>query len=649
MTDRLYVDFETRSELDVRDVGTYKYVNHPSTQPICMSWALNDGGIKTHNFLENPTPPQEVSDALQSGAVFVAHNSAFDAGIWDRLPGVVKTSLDRTIDTSAKCRAFNIPGSLGSAAEFLNLTFRKMTTGKILVSRLSSPKSVNPTVWDEDPRAVGLMLEYNAQDVIVLRELDRRVPDLSESEQNVWKFDQIINTRGIGIDRDFCLAGNELVEAYKVELDKEIGSVTNGAVQKVSQVARLTEWVKKQGVNVESIGKSDIIDLLEKGVPEQVKTALEIRRAYAKSSASKLATMLECLNGDERVRNQFLYHGAGTGRWSGRLGQFQNLPRFPKELKAVREVIFKALKSWDMEGIKQAGMPVTFAVSSVLRAVICASTGNRLYGGDFSSIEARALAWLADQKDLVDRFANNEDVYLYTAARIYRRNITKADEKERMIGKVATLALGYQGGANAFTKMAINYGVRIPEKEARQIVRDWREANHKIVEYWYSVERASVDAMEFAGKTVGVGPKGRRVAFCFKNGNLMCRIPSGRILYYPQADLETRTVFGKRVKQTSYMGEVATKKGMFRISQYGGKLVENITQAVARDCMVEAALQHEKSGYHVVATIHDEILSETPDNFGSLDEFTALMTAPIPWAENLPLAVEAWTGHRYWK
>ena len=641
----LYIDFETRSALDIGDVGVDKYVNHSSTEAICFAWAIGDAEVQL--WKRGEELPEEIGNHLASGGNFVAHNAGFDALIFNKTfwPHN-QVQPEKMVCTQAMCRAANLPASLGKAAEFLALPFQKMTEGKLLVKRLSRPKSIEPLTWDENPAALERMYEYCKMDVKTLAALYSAVPCLSDEERAVWIEDHKINRRGIRLDRPLVENGQKLVSTFKNELDARIPVLTGGAVRSCTEVKKITEWAQGRGAKLEAIGKKDIVEALEGDLPEDVRQVLLLRKAFAKTSASKLGTMTACMADDGRVRDQFVYHGAGTGRWSGRLAQIQNLPRIPEKFPMA--AVLDAIRAGDASAFGLLGYTPSEAVSAALRAFIIPEDGKVLFGADFSAIEARVLAWLSGQNDIVARFAAGEDIYCYTASKIFGRPITEEDDKERLIGKVAVLALGYQGGVGAFDNMAKNYGLAVDHKLRRVIIDGFRSANEKIVSYWRKLEEAASNAVEFPNASHPVGVLGRHVTFRMRGDTLTIQLPSGRVLSYPKASKQIVAKFNMVRNQVVYKGGLAGRVGMFDVSLYGGLLAENVTQAVSRDCMVEAMKKVTGAGYLPIATIHDEILSEGEPQRPS-ERYAELMTMPIEWAPGLPLAVKHWKGPRYVK
>ncbi len=636
---RFYFDFETRSAVDLRDVGAFRYAEDPSTEALCMAYAIDDGPVQLW------APGKGELSICDDSIIFVAHNIQFDALIFKRTIGF-EIPAGNMVDTMAKCHVCNIPAGLGSAATFLGLPYQKDTKGKVLIAKLSRPKSTNPLVWYENEEALSGLYEYCKQDVETLRSLDKALPDLNEKEKKVWALDWNINYAGMAIDRPLVDAAITVVAENKAGLDHKIREVTGGAVNACSEVKKLTEWIQANGGKADSLAKTALADALLLPQPEPVKHALTLRQQYAKSSTAKLGAIVDCVSGDGRLRGQFVYHGAGTGRWSGRHAQPQNFPRLKCDADTARHTI-EVIKAKDVETLEQINPSVLDAVSGVLRGVIVAEEGKHLVGADLSAIEARILAWLAGQNDVLDVFRSGADIYCYTAQRIYGRKIDKEkDKEERFIGKVAQLALGYQGAVGSFIRMASAYGAVIPEEKAQEVVDKWRDANPLIVWYWREIEKAAFDAMAWPKKAIPCGKVGRAIHFKFEDPFLKCRLPSGRVLYYPKPEVKEVVKFGKKQKALSYSGELTGKAGSHAVDMYGGKWAENCTQAIARDVMVEGMLRVAEKGLTIVGTVHDELIVEAPLSVESIVED---MTITPSWAPGLPLAASGWTGERYLK
>lgn len=631
---KLYIDFETRSAADINAVGAHKYVADPTTEIICLGYAFDSSPVSVVAW---DKVPEEVKSHVANGGTVVAHNIEFDALIWNKFLGRMSVGQQRC--TMAKCRMAAIPASLEKAGAFLDLAYKKASTGKVLIGKLGRAVSTDPLTWYENETALAGLYAYCAQDVEVCRAIDLAVPDLPEAEQEVWELDQTINARGICVDRGFVEKAYVAATTAVERLSARMGEVTGGVVASHTKVKQLTEWVRSRGVPVETLGKADVEETLRLDLPEDVRAALKIRQEAAKSSVAKYAKILDMMGEDSRLRGQFKYHGANTGRWAGGGVQPQNFPRLPKDKEPVLAILAGLLAG--------TVTPTLSDLSSILRCAIVPGQGKKLMGGDFSAIEARVVAWLAGQKDILEVFRSGQPVYKFAAARLLGKDINDITEEERGLGKVVTLALGYQGWILALLRGAKTYKVDVNPDDAKEIILRWRDNNKAIVKYWADVEAAAVSAIKVPGSNFPAGSAAGRVLFRCDKGTLKIKLPSSRVLYYPRAEIETVWKHGRAAVAISYEGREVGKSLFTRMETYGGSLVENITQAVARDCMVHAMKNVERKGWPIVATIHDELLVEVenPD----VERFEAEMAVSPPWAPDLPLEVEGWSDTRYLK
>lgn len=428
-------------------------------------------------------------------------------------------------------------------------------------------------------------------------------------------------------------------------------AVTGGAVSSGNQHAALTAWVRAQGVVTAGVAKADVAALLgADDTPEAVREALEARKEAAKASTAKLRAMLATASQDGRVRFTMQYHGAATGRWAGRKIQPHNMPR-PKIKQHAIDGVFRLLARPNAAPLIALGYGSPMSIiSDCLRGMIRAKSGHDFIAADFSAIEARGLAWLAGEERVLEIFRGHGKIYEHAAAGIYGKPMEAVTKDERQIGKVAVLALGYQGGVGAFQTMARGYGVQVPDERAEEIKTAWRKAHPAIVRYWFDLEDAAECAVLRPGGSFSAGATGREVTFKRRGNFLWCRLPSGRALCYPYPRLQTKvTPWGAPKDQVHYMAVNGVTRKWELSHVYGGLLSENVTQALCRDLLAEAILRLEERGYPVVFHVHDEIVCEAPLGRGSLEEMEAIMSEVPAWAAGFPIKAEGWRGERFRK
>jgi len=655
---KLHIDFETRSMADLPECGVDVYSMHPSTDVWCMAYAFDDEPVQLWK------PGYDISRVLEhvaSGGIVVAHNAVFELLIWNNVlrPRLEWPELrvEQARCTMAMAYAMRLPGSLERAAAIVGLEHQKDAAGHRVMMQLCRPRKVSedgaPVWWDSQEK-LDRLYAYCMQDIATERELEKRLRPLSDSEQYLWELDYKINRRGIKVDTATVEKAIALVESEKARLDEEMRRVTNGAVPSCSVVKQLSDWIKYRGVELPGVAKADVIDALSReDMPEDVKLALRFRQEAAKTSTAKLQKMIACAGSDSRVRGAHQYHGAGTGRWAGRLLQTQNL-KTPKLQHDQIEDVIQLIHAGKRDEIDMLYAAPMDAVSDCIRAMILAEEGNTLVCADLANIEGRVLAWLAGEEWKLQAFREYDagtgpDLYILAASRMYNCSLEDAKE-HRKVGKVAELALGYQGGAGAFQTMARNFGVSVSDERADEIKTAWRTASPKIVEYWKALETAAIKAVRNPGEVFAAFT----VRFVKKGSFLWCQLPSGRCLCYPYPEIrEKETPWGSMQEQVTYLGEQTvqgrTTKNLVRIDLYGGKYAENVTQAVARDILANALVTLERAGYQIVMHVHDEAVAEVPEDFGKVYQFEQLMCDLPDWADGLPVAAEGWSGQRYRK
>lgn len=660
----LHIDFETYSRADLKSVGLDNYARHPSTGVHCMAFVFDDEPVEIW-VAGQPIPPR-IERHVRAGGRVYAHNVNFELLMWNCVMrhrhGWPPLHVEQVRCTMAMCYAMGLPGKLEDAAPALGIAQRKDVMGARVMMVLCRPNR-DGKLWtpDMDPERFARLYAYCKQDVEVERAVHKRLMELDPIEQRLWVLDHRINQRGVKVDLPAIDKALALVADEQKRLNQEMLRVTGGVVGKCTEVALLVKWIRSQGVEIEGVAKAAVLDALEGDLPEPVRRALELRKEAAKSSTAKLVAMKERAGPDGRVRSIHQYHGAATGRWAGRGIQTQNMTRpRPSTTQKDIDVMFEHLEQKDY--IDAFYGPTMDAVVDCLRGMLIPEQGRDFIAMDFSAVEARVLAWLAGEEHVLETFRRKEDIYKAAAGRIYRVAAKDVDKQQRQIGKVATLALGYQGGVGAFQSMAKNYAVKVKDADADEIKLAWRAAHPKIVSYWYELEAAAIRAV-VEGGTQLAGPKGRQIAYRKKGSFLWCRLPSGRVLCYPYPEIRTITTpWGEEKEALTYMTQVSNPKAKIvedenasgswkRVATYGGSLAENVTQAVARDLLRDAMFRQEDAGFEVVMHVHDETVVEVASSCDdhTLSRVEALMAEVPAWATGLPLAAEGWRGRRYRK
>lgn len=634
----VFIDFETYSEAPIKDCGAWLYAAHPSTKMLCMAYAENAGNIKLTT--DTAEAKQLIESWITNGFTIHAHNAQFEKFIAYHVLGITEAlNPEHWSDTAALAAAQALPRSLGECGAALGLPQdqQKDKRGRYLIQKLCKPQRNGEYCNDED--LLNELYDYCKQDVIAEIAIYKTLRLLNDTERKVWEADSRINSRGVPVDLDSVKHAIALIDKQTEALNTEVVAITKGELDTTNRRAAVMEYAKAQGYELDGYTKQDVIKALaDPNCPAVVRRLLEIRQQTGKTSTAKYAA-LEAITDphDKRARGLLMYHGASTGRWTGKHFQPQNIPR--GAISNANDAI-ELFANRDPDLLQLLYGDTMEVLSSALRGMICAPAGKKLVVADYSAIEARVLAWLAGQNDVLEVFRTHGKLYEHAASGIYRKPIEQVTKTERQIGKIACLALGYQGAAGAFHSMASAYGLELPDEQVNKIVKDWRNSNKAIVKFWYDLDRAAIQAVKTSERTSALN-----VQFKTQKDFLYCRLPSGRLLSYNRPQVKDT---GKG-EQVTYMGVNSYSRKWERQQLYGGKIAENITQAVARDLMAEAILRCEAAGYTIVLSVHDELIAEVPEDFGSVDEFEALMCVHPLWAKGLPLRAEGWQGKRYRK
>lgn len=646
---KIFIDFETRSELDITKVGADVYSRHPSTDVLCVAWARDNGPVYVRERVELPAFWMEPFN------FFAAHGAAFELAIWNNIltprygwPEVTPKDFECTM---AMCYAMSLPGKLEMAALALGLDIGKDMRGRRVMMQLCKPRSYDDqgkSVWWDDMAKTQALMEYCKKDVEVTRGLYKRLQPLSPQERKIWLLDQAINRRGVAVDVELAKKAVAVVEAETLRLDKEMERLTDGFVPTCGSNIALQKYLTQGRENIVlSVDKASVLDMLAgklEPVSPHHKKILTLRQEAGKSSTAKLQTMLNCSSYDGRLRGLFQYHGANTGRWAGRNVQLQNLPRGKLPHETVDKVLALLRGGGTGDDIDNFFGPPLDTISSCIRAFLTAKQGCVFIAVDYGQIESRVRSWLAGDEKLIDVYRGDGKVYEHTAAGIYGIPPEAVTKEQRQIGKTADLALGFGGGVGAFQTMAKNLGVKVTDEKAEQIKVAWRRNHPTVVRFWKDLERGAIEAVLSSGVQVR---SGKYIRWVKKGSFLWCELPSKRILCYPYPKI-VGGKFGNDALQ--YMSIDSFTKKWDSTDTYGGSLCENVVQAVARDILAEAMLRLSKA-YDVVMHIHDEFVIEINEAVAQKEwlNISRIAAEPPIWAKDLPLTVEGWIGERYRK
>jgi len=636
----VWLDFETRSECDLPARGPYNYARHPSTQVLCMAYAVDDGEIELWTP-DQPFPREILTHQIR------AHNAAFERLIlWYVLCpdlDLPEPALEQFYCTAAQARSNCAPGSLEDVGRFAGASMKKDHKGAALVRKCCLP----PFKHTADDLAA--LFEYCKQDVRAMRAISKSLRELSPEELADYHVNERINDRGVKVDVELCLAAMRYSEAERVEIEARVVELTEGAVTSVRS-PKMRQWVlERLGPEARKLARSKDKDSIDKTVranllamenPDEVPPAVaEVIQCaddlWASSTAKfgRLASLAD--DEDQRVRGAFVFAGgAATGRAASYGAQVHNFPR--KSAKEPTELRHALVRGHAV--VPRFGSRVTDALKSMLRPALVAD--HSFVVADWSAIEGRVNPWLSASPQgeaKLDIFRQRLDPYKVNAAATYGVQYLDVTDEQRQVGKVQELALGFGGSVGAFAAMGRGYGVRFEEAQARRIVDAWRRANPWAVMFWQDLERAYMSAMRHPGHEFTAG----RVTYFYDKQHLWYMLPSGRVLCYPFARFE-----GEHLTYAKASWKPAADATEWpRARLWGGLACENVTQASAHDILRAALRQCDG----VVAHVHDEIVIETAEPEKAKAELERIMVTPPAWAEGLPLAVEAKIMARYGK
>nr|DAY18102.1 MAG TPA: DNA polymerase I [Caudoviricetes sp.] len=638
----LSIDIETYSEASLSSTGVYRYAADQSFTILLFAFSVDAGPVQIVDLAQGESLPAEVEAALSDPDVEKwAFNAQFERVC---LSAYLGEKLDpRGWYCSLVWSTYaGIPLNLAGVAQALHLEAEKMTEGKDLIRKFSQPCKATKTnggrtrnLPEHAPEDWETFKAYCVRDVEVERAIASRLSPLpmpSFEWENYWR-DQRFNDLGVGIDVELASKAVEADLEIKEALYTQMRHWTG--VENPQSVTQLLGWLQEHGAQLPSLAKADVASALEEA-DGSVADVLAARLEIAKSSVKKYEKMLDCVCPDGRAHGLLQFMGAGrTGRWAGRLVQVQNLPRQTFGDLEEAAALVKAGQA-DMLGVLWGSAPNV--LSELIRAAFIAAPGSRFLVADFSAIEARVIAWLAGEQWVLDLFKNGGDIYCETGTRMFGQEVKKHSPL-RQRAKVAVLACGYQGGVGALKAMG-GEKLGLGEDEMASIVDAWRKANPRIAQMWWDINRAALEAIK-NGTSQMVG----RIKVYQKLGALVIALPSGRELIYPSPRVGENRFGGESI---TFMGLGLNRK-WGRIETYGGKLVENIVQATARDVLAHSMATLEAAGYPTVMHVHDEVITEVPYGHGSVEELCALMSQGPKWSKGLPLAAEGFESTYYKK
>lgn len=654
----LSIDLETYSDVNLKKAGLYRYVQSPAFEILLFAYSFDGAPTQVIDMAQGEKIPLEVIHALTDPQCLKhAYNAAFE---WYCLSKYMGAQLppSQWRDTMLHGLYAGYTAGLDATGRALGIPEdkQKLTTGKALIRYFCVP--CKPTKANggrtrnyphHDPEKWELFKTYNGQDVVAEMEIERRlsvfpVPDFVQKQ---WETDLLINARGVAVDMDFCEGALELGETIRAQLTDE--AVQLSGLQNPNSVKQLARWLSAEtGDDITTLRKETIKELLGRDNADHVQRMLEIRQELGKTSTKKYDAIEAAVCGDGRVRGLLQFYGANrTGRWAGRLVQVQNLPRtYTEPLEFARELV----KGRKLDALRTVYGSPNDTLSQLIRTAFVAAPGNVLIDADFSAIEARVISWLADEEWRLEVFRTHGKIYEASASQMFGvplERIKKGNPEYslRQRGKVAELALGYQGGVPAMRQMDTGKLLAdLPDEEIKDIVDKWRNTNPKIRNLWYSFNDAAIRVIQNGGSLRVRCCTFARECDCIRGTTCMTiSLPSGRKLYYVEPAVGENRWGGPSI---TYMG-VNDKNKWGRIETYGGKLVENVVQAIARDCLAQAIEHLEAAGLPVVFHIHDEVVIDTAafdTNDAMLDKVVKIMSTPIPWAEGLPLGADGWVG-----
>lgn len=643
----LAIDIETYSSVSLQKCGVYAYAESLDFEILLFGYAFDEEPVNVIDLTIDELP-KDIEEAIYDPNILkTAFNASFERTCLSAYFGR-QTPPEQWSCTAVMARELGLPSSLEAVGAVLGLPAdkQKSSTGKALIRYFSipcKPTKVNGqrtrNLPEHDMARWNLYKEYNGQDVIAERAIRKKLSrfNMTDTEQALWVHDQHINDRGVRIDRVFAKQAVEIDKVIKDRLFQEAKKITG--LENPKSTSQLKEWIEnKAGIEVESLNKKNIQAVRDDAAMAIVDKVLDIRAGLSKTSTEKYNAMLRTVGTDERIRGLTQFYGASrTGRWAGRLVQMQNLPqnKMPdRDLDIARQLV----RSGDIGTLEMCFDDVSGTLSQLIRTAFIPKLGCRFIVADFSAIEARVLAWLANESWRMEVFNTHGKIYESSAEQMFHLppGSVKKGNPMRQKGKIAELALGYGGSVGALKSMgALDMGIE--ESELKPLVNSWRAANPAITKLWWDTDAAARRTIQTQEPTIL--PHG--MGFYKKGPLLKLVLPNGRELSYVKPAIIDGNI--------TYEGTLQTSGAWGRIESYGPKLVENMVQATARDCLAMAIDRLEKAGFPVVFHVHDEVICEVPIGVSSAKELGAIMSETIDWAKELPLRADAYECEYYRK
>lgn len=650
----LSIDLETYSEIDIAKCGSFRYIDDESFEILLLGYAFDDEPVTVIDLTADEEVPADFLAALYDPEVTkTAWNCAFERfGLWKHFGRYCPP--EQWSDTMILSAVCGLPLGLGEAGKALRLEAdeAKDREGKALIRYFCSP--CRPTkvnggrtrnLPQHDTDKWERFIEYNRQDVVAERTIRKRLlrwePD--SLEHRFWCLDARINERGMRVDRELVHNAIAMDARYKAELTEQ--AVAISGLENPNSVAQIKQWLLEQeGIEVPSLNKKVVAEVVSQLNGERAKQFMALRTRLAKSSTKKYEAMERSACADAHIKGCFQFYGANrTGRFAGRLVQLQNLPQNHMEDLAVARSL---VRDNDYETVRLLYDSVSDTLSELIRTALIPEPGHRFIVADFSAIEARVIAWIAGEQWRLDVFRNGGDIYCASASQMFHVPVVKHGENGhlRQKGKIAELALGYGGGANALKAFGADK-MGMTEEEMVNTVDLWREASPRVCALWRALERAAIRCV--VHKTPQVSAIGG-IRFEMECGILWMTLPSGRRIAYYGAEYGP-SKFHRDRRALSYMGVDQKTKRWGRVETWGGKLAENVTQATARDCLRDTMLALEDAGYDIRAHVHDEVIISEPRDGRTVEDVSAIMGRELPWAPGLPLRGDGYACDFYMK